>query len=99
VLFRSVSISSAGTYLSAMFGFGATGFIDETFWLYFSNGKWFLLAGILLSTPLFSVCRKKLNIRTVAYQIVSSLSLLAIFVFSLLNCIKSTYNPFIYFNF
>jgi hypothetical protein len=99
VLFRSLTISSAGTYLGAMFGFGATSFVDTTFWIYLSSAKWFLLAGILLSTPLFSVCRKKLNTRTVAYQIVSSSGLLLIFILSLLICIKSTYNPFIYFNF
>ncbi|GHU16509.1 alginate O-acetylation protein [Spirochaetia bacterium] len=99
VLFRAESMTLAGRYLSAMFGFGANGLVDETFWLYWTNGKWILLAGIVLSTPIAPLCRERLNLKPRAYQLISSFGLVVIFSLSLLVCIKSTYNPFIYFNF
>jgi D-alanyl-lipoteichoic acid acyltransferase DltB (MBOAT superfamily) len=99
VLFRAESIALACQYLGAMFGFGSAGFIDETFLLYFSNGKWILLAGILLSTPIAPLCRQKIGFNTKMYQFLSTTGLVLIFCLSLLVCIKSTYNPFLYFNF
>jgi D-alanyl-lipoteichoic acid acyltransferase DltB (MBOAT superfamily) len=101
VLFRSESIALAGIYLGAMFGIGAKGLADETFYLYLSNGKWILLTGILLSTPIVSLCKEKLRIHAGSrvYQALSSAGLVVLFCLSLLVCIKSTYNPFIYFNF
>jgi hypothetical protein len=82
-----------------MFGVGSRGLIDETFWYYVSNGKWIFLAGILLSTPLAPFCKQKIDVTNRVYQGVSALGLAAMFCLSLLVCIKSTYNPFIYFNF
>ena len=101
VIFRAESISLAGQYLSAMFGFGAAGWVDETFFMYFSNGKWILLAGILWSTPAATYCKRKLQLNTKSYlyQTATAIGLAALFWASLLVCIKSTYNPFIYFNF
>jgi hypothetical protein len=98
VLFRSDSLGGAGHYLSIMFGFSATGFIDETFFFYFSNSKWILLVGILLSMPVVPFVKKCIG-QTKVYRISSAIGLLALFVLSLIVCIKSTYNPFIYFNF
>jgi D-alanyl-lipoteichoic acid acyltransferase DltB (MBOAT superfamily) len=100
VLFRAESLPLAGRYIAALFGFGATGFIDETFWLYAGNGKWVLLAGLLLSTPVARGCGAALARRDVrVYRIASALGVIALFSVSLLVCIKATYNPFIYFNF
>ncbi|MDR3284481.1 MAG: MBOAT family protein [Treponema sp.] len=98
VLFRSESFALAGQYLGALFGFGATGLIDDTFLLYFSNGKWILLIGIVLSTPIAPLLRKRFA-GTRAYRIGSAIGLAGLFALSLLVCIKATYNPFIYFNF
>jgi D-alanyl-lipoteichoic acid acyltransferase DltB (MBOAT superfamily) len=99
VLFRSESISLAGDYLSAMFGWNATGWIDNAFLWYFSNVKWILFTGILFSTPVLSVCKKRMKLKPIIYEIISSIGLIVVFVLALLVCIKSTYNPFIYFNF
>jgi hypothetical protein len=99
VLFRAESVALTGQYLGAMFGFGATGLIDATFVMYFTNGKWILLAGVLLSTPIVPLCRRKIAVNANVYQVVSSLGLVLVFCLSLLVCIKSTHNPFIYFNF
>jgi D-alanyl-lipoteichoic acid acyltransferase DltB (MBOAT superfamily) len=98
-LFRSESIPLALRYVGAMFGVGSRSLIDETFWLYFANGKWFLLAGILLSTPVVPFCKQKIGVTTRVYQGISAFGLAALFCLSLVVCIKSTYNPFIYFNF
>ena len=100
VLFRAESLPLAGRYIAALFGFGASGFIDETFWLYVNNGKWVLLAGVLLSTPVARRCGAALASRDMrVYRLVSALGVIALFSVSLLVCIKATYNPFIYFNF
>jgi D-alanyl-lipoteichoic acid acyltransferase DltB (MBOAT superfamily) len=99
VLFRSESITLAVRYLGAMFGVGSRGLVDETFWYYFSNGKWILLAGIVLSTPLVPFCKRRIDITTKVYQGISALGLALLFCLSLVVCIKSSYNPFIYFNF
>jgi D-alanyl-lipoteichoic acid acyltransferase DltB (MBOAT superfamily) len=98
VLFRSDSLSRAGQYLSAMFGFGATAFTDETFSLFFSNGKWILLAGAVLSTPAAPAIRKRFGDSRV-YGALAPLFTMALFTLSVLAAIKSTYNPFVYFNF
>jgi D-alanyl-lipoteichoic acid acyltransferase DltB (MBOAT superfamily) len=100
VFVRSESLTMVAKYLGTMFGIGAAGLVDDTFVLYFSNCKWILLAAILFSTPVLPLCKKKLadwNPRL--YRIVYALGSMALFTVILLVCIKSTYNPFIYFNF
>jgi D-alanyl-lipoteichoic acid acyltransferase DltB (MBOAT superfamily) len=100
IIFRSENIISAKNYISLMFGFNANGVIDETFALYFSNGKWIVAIGILLSTPVVKICKNQfMRLNTTAYRIVSSIGLMILFTISVLVCIKSDYNPFIYFNF
>jgi hypothetical protein len=102
VLFRVESLPMAAQYAGAMFGVGSEGLIDETFWYYFSNGKWILLAGIVLSTPIIPFCKERIaasRVPTLVYQAVAAIVLGALFCLSLLVCIKSSYNPFIYFNF
>jgi D-alanyl-lipoteichoic acid acyltransferase DltB (MBOAT superfamily) len=99
ILFRMEDITMTVRYLGVMFGVGAKGLIDDTFFMYLSNGKWILLAGILLSTPIAPWCKKKMEPYANVYQLVSTLGLALVFGLSLLVCIKSSYNPFIYFNF
>jgi hypothetical protein len=99
VLFRSESISLALRYLGAMFGLEQGKLIDETSIQCFSNGKWILAAGILLSTPIVPFCTQKLKATGGIYQVAAALGLAAIFCLSILVCIKSDYNPFLYFNF
>jgi hypothetical protein len=102
VLFRAESLPLAAHYAGAMFGIGSTGLIDDTFRLYFSNGKWILLAGTVLSTPIVPFCKERIaasRVPSLIYQTAAALGLGALFCLSLLVCIKSSYNPFIYFNF
>jgi hypothetical protein len=58
-----------------------------------------LLAGIVFSTPIVAWCGKKFAGSARLKDMAISLSLLFVFVLSILACIKNTYNPFIYFNF
>jgi D-alanyl-lipoteichoic acid acyltransferase DltB (MBOAT superfamily) len=97
VLFRSESIAAAGRYLT--FLFGANGWADESARLYFHEGKAVLLAGIVFSMPVAAWCKQRINISARLKDAAISLSLLLVFVLSILACIKNSYNPFIYFNF
>jgi D-alanyl-lipoteichoic acid acyltransferase DltB (MBOAT superfamily) len=100
VIFRSASLAEAGRYLGMMFGYHANGLTDEIFFLYLSNSKCVLLVAILLSTPIASICKKKLMLFNVSiYKFMSGMELIIVSGLSLLVCIKSGYNPFIYFNF
>jgi D-alanyl-lipoteichoic acid acyltransferase DltB (MBOAT superfamily) len=99
VLFRSESFPVVFRYLGAMFGLGHGGLIDETFTQCFSNSKWIFVAGILLSTPIVPFCKQKMKTAGRIYQPATALALALIFGLSLLVCIKSDYNPFLYFNF
>jgi D-alanyl-lipoteichoic acid acyltransferase DltB (MBOAT superfamily) len=100
VIFRSENIVQAGRYLGVMFGIGAAGLVDDVFFLYLSNCKWILLAGILFSAPVLPLCKRKLaDYNPRLYRIAYALGSMALFTVVLLVCIKSTYNPFIYFNF
>ncbi len=99
VIFRSESISLAIKYLGKMFGVGSSGIIDHTFILYITSGKWIILAGILLSMPVVPKLKDIFKSHEILVDIIRSIAVLIIFVVSILLCIKSTYNPFIYFNF
>jgi D-alanyl-lipoteichoic acid acyltransferase DltB (MBOAT superfamily) len=101
-LTRSESITAAGQYMGAMFGFGSMGLVDYTFWSYLLKGKWILLLGCVLSMPVVPWCRDKLcrfNTGSKIYRLAASVGIILLFSLSVLVCIKSTYSPFIYFNF
>lgn len=85
--------------MGALFGFGATTFVDYPFLYYFSTGKWVLLVSVLLCAPVFPWLKRKLSISASVESAARSVALLVIFVLSVLVSIRSTYNPFIYFNF
>lgn len=99
VVFRADNIKAAGEYLSSMFGFGGNVLIDNAFIVYITSLKWILLVGVLLCTPIVSKLKSILPFNDGVKDIIKSLSVLIIFVIAVLLCIKSTYNPFIYFNF
>ncbi|MBE7065887.1 MAG: MBOAT family protein [Ruminococcaceae bacterium] len=106
VLFRSESISDAIRYIGNMFGIGATSFVDDLFMYYLDNGKLILIVSLILSTPVMRVISSKMKVASenkiglaVVYDAVKSVVALAIFVLSVLCCVSSSYNPFIYFNF
>lgn len=99
VLFRADNVGQAGTYLAGMFGVGTIGVVDEVFIEYISNAKYVLLAAIFFSVPVIPWVKDNNKIPDSVKFIVKNVGLIVIFVLSLLVSIKSTYNPFIYFNF
>ena len=93
VLFRAESLADASAYLAVMFGRGA--FTDAVFTYYLSGGKWPLLIGVLACLPVVPWLRK----RSLLPEPVCLAFTLVLFALSVVVCVKSTYNPFIYFNF
>lgn len=107
VLFRSNNVGDAIKYVGYMFGIGSKGFTDASVTSYIINGKWILLFGFLLSMPVVPWLKKKIsplqsslkNMNGLIFDVIESLTVLILFVLSLLVTISSSYNPFIYFNF
>lgn len=97
ILFRSDSLSLAGVYIGNLFGIGANGWIDTEFITDFSSCKWILLAGVILSAPIVPWIQTRLRER--GRDIFIGVSAILVFLLAVLACTKSTYNPFIYFNF
>lgn len=114
VIFRSESLPAALQYLGVMFGAGAESPVDPLFWYYLDGGKWVLLTGLVFSTPVTRLLKARADrlresipgnrrgparLMICASTGVQAVSVLLVFALSLLACINSTYNPFIYFNF
>ena len=113
VLFRSKDVSSALLFIRKMFSFNELSEISFLENYYIKNGGIMLIIGLICVFPVISSMKKlscavevKLkksewlaNFYRVAADIVCALMILAAFSASVLICIKSTYNPFIYFNF
>lgn len=98
VLFRAESLSIAWDYIKNMFGGTAAGFADADFIEYLNNGKFVLIASILLCTPLARWISNKVTNEKVK-GIARGILTVAIFALSVLLIITGSYNPFIYFNF
>ena len=104
VLFRALSLPDAWLYLKAMFGINGGGELIGNY--YIVNGGVIFAIALIFAFPVVPFVKKKWGklakdkvvLLNIGY-IISSLCMLGLFVLSLLVCIKSTYNPFIYFNF
>ena len=103
VLFRAPDLTSAKSYLSAMFGIGASGFFDTTAGFYFLQYAVILTAGLLVSTPLFKkagewVTQKYSHGETFCHGVGYTVQLI-LFLISVSFIVMDAHNPFIYFNF
>ena len=110
VIFRAENLPRVAQYLGYMFGVSAHGVVDELFRYYLSNGKWVLIAAAVCSIPVIPFIRNRLtksefervqmrNSLLLAMDVGKTVFTAIIFTLSLLVCVNSTYNPFIYFNF
>ena len=99
VLFRSDNISSAWTFLKAMFGFGSLPLYDSDTVFYLSNYKFFLILGIVCCFPILRAIKNKLKSGKTVLAVAAGIVMIALFLISITYTIKGTYNPFIYFNF
>lgn len=99
VIFRANNLSMAISYIGIMFGINSTGFIDVMTIDYIEYIGIIIPIGILLSTPMIKVIWNKLKINSNIKSCIRVFITIVILIFSVLSCINSTYNPFIYFNF
>ncbi len=106
VLFRSNTLSDALAYLSNMFGVGASGLADDFFTYYISASYGVLLAAVAFAFPIVPrierYCEEAFANNVCAQrrvEVVRLAILLLLFALSVIVSVKSTYNPFIYFNF
>ena len=97
VIFRSDTIAQAFRFIADMFHAGEQGLIDEAALYYLDNSWWLFLAGIIFSLPVGSFVKDILKRKNLYF--IYALFNVTVFAVSIILCICSTYNPFIYFNF
>lgn len=104
IIFRSVSLGAAKTYIFAMFGIGTTGVYSHEV-LSFIQAYWlYILMGIIASTPLIKKIDQKMHENTSSakasvWDTAYTIAVILILLVSLSFIFNSAYNPFIYFNF
>lgn len=103
VLFRAVSLENAVAYLAIMFGLAGQPLTDANFFVYLSENIYYLIFGIIFSTPITKTLSAFVSSRSreenPAVVIVYCTLFIAGLLFSMSYLVKGAYNPFIYFNF
>jgi len=112
VIFRSESISSAGGYIAAMFGFASGSGVKYNLAMFLTSKLTLeICLGIILSIPVYplikrmevsvlEICSAKLSTTLHAAFNLVGLVLLIVFTYaSIITLAASVYNPFIYFRF
>lgn len=99
VVFRAQNITEAVGYIGTMIGVNSSGLTDLIFVEYLKQAKWLLVAGVIFSMPYYKVAIKKIIKSENIYQVFRMIANIVLFLISLACLVKSTYNPFIYFNF
>lgn len=99
VIFRAETLTDAWKYIGVMFGVNSNGFADIFVAKDLLNTWIYLLFAVLFSTPVALYIKKKFNCEKAIFQILKSLAIVLLFVFSFASVTSSSHNPFIYFNF
>ena len=99
VIFRADNLQILGRYLGYMFGIGSNGFIDNMAIDYIKMTGLAIPIGIIASLPISKLWKEKIKINKNAKEIIETICMFSVFIISVLACMKSSYNPFIYFNF
>ncbi|MBQ7540996.1 MAG: MBOAT family protein [Clostridia bacterium] len=102
LVFRADDMPAAWTYFRHMLGMGVS-FSDQTFRYYIGNYFVYLLAAAVLALPVAPWLRRRVDAlakkpRAVCEWVYIA-GLCALFLVSIANVVKGSYNPFIYFNF
>lgn len=98
VIFRAEDVFTGLKYIGNMVGINAKGMIDSIFISYVVSGKIIFFFAILLSMPVYPILKKHFE-KSLWFETAEAITVLTVFVLSLLVTISTTYNPFIYFNF
>jgi alginate O-acetyltransferase complex protein AlgI len=99
VIFREDSLSGGLKYIAKMFGFKASGFIDEKTIFYFMEYKYYYLFALLFSMPITKFVLKKILLDNKISQILYPIGMVSLFLITISFVVKGSYNPFIYFKF
>ncbi len=99
VIFRADNLAIGIKYIGYMFGLNTISLVDNMAFYYIKNAGIIIIIGAILSTPIIKLIDSKVLINPSVKSVIKVIVTLGIFVFSILACISSTYNPFIYFNF
>lgn len=106
MLFRSDTVSYAGSFFLTMLGLQGTGSVDALCGLYLRENALFLLLALVFSFPLAPQLGKKLETfrpfgldLSPVWDLLYALALAAVGVLCACCLVKGTYNPFIYFRF
>ena len=98
VIFRASSIENAVEYIGSMFGFSGIS-ADNSALFYLKENVFGFVLALLASTPVFRKLYEKYLSESKGGQVFVAVSLIIIFLLSVIYIVKGTYNPFIYFNF
>lgn len=102
VLFRSTNLVEAGKFISSMFGFGGKGFWSDYTFMFLKEYSVFIIAAIILSTPIAKRMNKFIVDGVRGRKILEfgyPFAIMGLFLICVSYLTKGTYNPFIYFNF
>ena len=109
VLFRADTLPDAIMYITSMFGLANNDLLCDTFLMYLSEKRIFLIASVIFSVSIAPYVSKKLKAAYGKKNALRALPLVCdviypviyagMFLFSVTFLLKGTYNPFIYFNF
>ena len=98
VLFRAASLSDAVTYLRAMFT-SSVPLWDDTATVLLTNNASYFIIGALVSFPIFPMLTKSRLAEKKWAKYVGAAVQLVIFLLTVGFILRSSYDPFIYFNF
>jgi Predicted membrane protein involved in D-alanine export len=103
IVFRSNDVGMLSEYLRRMFGISGIEGIDVNVWMLVWDYKYFILAAILFSFPVFKMLQNLIKNKSEKIQgaisIVSTIVLLALFVLCISFIVTVSNNPFVYQNF
>lgn len=99
VMFRSEDCAQGIQYIGAMWGIGIENWTNHAFFQYWDNGKWLLMAAVILSLPVYEWISRMGRKWNAYNNILEPVWALGLFLLSLIGAIGSAYDPFIYFNF
>ncbi len=99
VLIRSDNMTYASGFIGSMYGINSSGFWDATAAMYVREYGVFVALALLIGLPIGRFVKEKLHVPERAFELLSAVGLIAVFVVSLSYIVMGGYNPFIYFNF
>ena len=103
VFFRAADLPSALEFLQSMLGLSGNGFFDSMVIRAFRQYRFFFLAAVLCSTPVFRIWKEKLTAGGGWIAAAAKILSIPVYCFLLLWAVSfimtGSHNPFIYFNF